>query len=136
MKKTTNSAEETEKLAMRLGMKLRKGLICLYGELGAGKTTFVRGLAKGLQIKSKIQSPTFTYERIHKGIVSLYHFDFYRISNADALLLEELKEVIARGDGVIAIEWAEKISHALPKKRTDIFISHLSENQRLIRFKP
>lgn len=120
MRLSSSSDQETQEYGVRLGKKLTKGLICLYGSLGAGKTTFVRGLAKGLGVKSRVSSPTFTYQRIHKGRVKLYHFDCYRLEKPDTLILEELKEALSRNDGVVAVEWAEKIIDFLPKKRLDI----------------
>lgn len=130
----TRSDRETQNLGEKLGSKLKSGFLCLYGELGAGKTTFVRGLAKGLGIRGRVQSPTFTYQRIYRrGGQKLYHFDFYRISKPDPLLIQELHETIERGDGIIAIEWAERITKFLPKERTDIFFTHVDEKTRNIK---
>lgn len=124
MKLESKSPDETLRIGEKYGRKVKKGLICLYGPLGAGKTTFIRGLARGLGVKSKIQSPTFTYERIHSGRLKLYHFDCYRISKPDILLINDLHEAIERDDGIIVIEWAERIADALPEKRTEIHIEY------------
>lgn len=143
----TNSYLETiragEELGKRLKEPLKKSsacpLICLFGDLGSGKTTFVRGLAKGLGIENRIQSPTFTYQRIHTGErgIKLYHFDCYRISSPDMLLLHEIMESINRLDGMVVIEWASNILKFLPDffndaKRQDIHFSFIDNNIREI----
>lgn len=132
MRVISSSDKETQKHGMELGKRLSRGLLCLYGELGAGKTTFVQGLAKGLSVKSKVASPTFTYQKIHKGRVKLYHFDCYRLEKPDALLIEEIREALKRNDGIVAVEWAEKIESFLPAERINIRIGHKSEKERSI----
>ncbi|MEK9132353.1 MAG: tRNA (adenosine(37)-N6)-threonylcarbamoyltransferase complex ATPase subunit type 1 TsaE [Patescibacteria group bacterium] len=138
----TRSKEETLALGEKLGKGLKNGLICLFGDLGSGKTTFVRGLAKGLGIKSRIQSPTFTYQRVHFGTKKLYHFDCYRISKPDELLFQDLVEAFGRGDGVVVVEWAENISPDFfdavssctgLKARKDIYFKYIDENIREIK---
>lgn len=138
----TKSTEETLALGEKLGKELKNGLICLFGNLGSGKTTFVRGLAKGLGITNRIQSPTFTYQRVHTGTKKLYHFDCYRISKPDELLFQDLVEALGRGDGVVVVEWAENISSdffdavskgAGLKARKDIYFKYIDENIREIR---
>lgn len=137
----TRSDRETQNLGEKLGRTVKSGFFCLYGELGAGKTTFVRGLAKGLGISGRVQSPTFTYQRIYRNRLNrrsrrekkLYHFDFYRLSKPDPLLIQELYEAVERRDGIIAIEWAERIEEFLPKERTDIFFTHVDEKTRNIK---
>lgn len=128
----SSSEGSTQKIAYEIGKKLKKGLLCLYGNLGSGKTTFVRGLAKSLGIRSKIQSPTFTYSRIHKGNRTLYHFDCYRIQSNDTLLRSELNEILEQQDSVIAIEWAERIQKYLPKDRIDVYFEYVGEETRRI----
>lgn len=135
----SKSSKETEKAGENLGKKLKErqnngSLLCLYGDLGAGKTTFVRGLAKALGIKSRIQSPTFTISREHRGAKKLYHFDCYRITKQDPLLASELAETISKNDGVIAIEWAQNIENFLPKSRTNIHFEYIDVNIRKISF--
>lgn len=126
----TTSAEETKNLAKQLGENCAVNVICLYGDLGAGKTTFVRGLAKSLGVKGRIQSPTFTYQRIHRGIKTLFHFDCYRMDGEDSLMLHEIEEALKQKNAVVVIEWSEKIAEFLPKKRLDIRIEHIAENIR------
>lgn len=139
----SESDGETRKIGLELGKKLAKNfskkgeiaVLCLYGELGTGKTTFIRGLAKGLGITSRITSPTFTYQRVHGGNPKLYHFDCYRLSGPDELLLHDLREALENKDGVIAIEWSEKIKHHLPEKHTDIYFEYVDENIRKIKIR-
>lgn len=138
----SRSANETVKLGEELGKRLKRGFICLYGELGAGKTTFVRGLAKGMGIRSRVQSPTFTYQRIHRGRGrsgvhgrKLYHFDCYRLSKSDKLFIHEVNEAQERGDGVIVIEWAERIAEFLPKERTNVYLKYENEKTRRVLIK-
>jgi len=128
----TQSDKETMEAGKKFGKGLKHELICLLGYLGAGKTTFIRGLANGLGISSKIQSPTFTYQRVHAGKTKLYHFDFYRLDKPDQMLINELFDAIGKQDGVIAVEWAEKIWDFLPQERTDIHFKHLEGDSREI----
>ena len=111
---TVNSVEETEKAAFDFAKTLKKGdVVTLDGDLGAGKTAFVRGLAKGLGIKDTVQSPTFTIvnEYTH-GYLPLYHFDVYRIGSPDEMYDIGFDEYLY-GDGVCSIEWALNIKDLL-----------------------
>ena len=104
----TQSEDETSAAGARLGEQLRAGdVVLLYGDLGAGKTAFVRGLARGVGAPADdVSSPTFTLVQEYHGRVALYHVDLYRLEpkEVDDLGLEEL----VLGDGVVAIEWAER----------------------------
>ena len=109
-------------------------VIELIGDVGAGKTTFVRGLAKGLGIKEPITSPSFT---ISKSYVcpngrTLTHYDFYRLSDP-GLMSEDLMESINKPNSITIIEWADSVSGILPKKRIRIFISYNNDDTRTIR---
>lgn len=118
-------------------MREHPRILCLYGELGAGKTTFVRGLAESIGVKSRVNSPTFTYQRIYKGDKTrLYHFDFYRIRGPDLMLLSTLYEALEAKDALIAIEWAEKIERDLPRERLDIYFSLRDSDSRTLTFSP
>src|SRR3989338_8005494 len=106
----TKSADETKKIAKELAQKIDHGVIALVGELGAGKTTFTQGFAKGLGIKDKIISPTFVLIRqhqIHKLKKTLYHLDLYRLEN-----LKDIKELaideLAQDGNIVLVEWAQK----------------------------
>ena len=129
----STSSADTHTLGVNLGKELKKGLLCLYGDLGAGKTTFIRGLAEGLGVTSRVQSPTFTYQRIHHGPkVILYHFDCYRLTEPDPLIVQEVTEALERGDGIVAVEWAERIDEYLPAVKTTVHFEQLDEAARRI----
>lgn len=123
MEYISNSVDETKKIAAELAKKLSAGdVLCMYGDLGAGKTAFVQGLAAGLGITEPITSPTFTIVNEYYGSLPLYHFDVYRISDSDEMYEVGYEEYIY-GDGVSVIEWAELIDDILPKKRYNVTIS-------------
>ncbi len=128
----TNSPEETTELATAMGRKLKAGqVITLSGELGAGKTLFAKGIAKGMGIVEEITSPSFSLLDIHEGEIPLYHFDLYRIESPEEL--EELYfEEYWEGDGVSIIEWPGRAGESLPEKRTEISIEYLNSNSRRI----
>ena len=122
MEKTSNSPEETEKIAFQVGKTLKAGdSVCLDGELGAGKTAFTKGLAKALDVKDYITSPTFTIVNEYIGKLPMYHFDVYRIGDPEDMYEIGFEEYIF-GDGVSIIEWSEKIMEILPQERINIFI--------------
>jgi tRNA threonylcarbamoyladenosine biosynthesis protein TsaE len=119
----TQGAEETQSLAKRLGQSLCAGdVLCLIGDLGAGKTTFTQGLALGLGLPSEepIRSPTFMLLAEHPGgRLPLYHFDVYRLIDSQGLYDLAYDEYLEMG-GVVVIEWADRIAEALPPDRLDI----------------
>ena len=109
----TKSELETEALGTRLGAQLKPGtLIAYYGDLGAGKTAFTRGLARGLGIGDRITSPTYTIVNEYPGEIPLFHFDMYRLESSDDLFDIGWEDYLARG-GVIAMEWSERVEDAL-----------------------
>lgn len=114
----TQNAAETQKLAAHLGQLVTAGcLITLSGDLGAGKTTFTQGLAKGLDIKKNVTSPTFTLMKIYQGRLPLYHIDAYRLENVrQDLGFDEYLQ----GDGVCVIEWSNFISYLLPQEYLNV----------------
>lgn len=113
----SNSPEETASAGMRAGANARpQDVIALTGDLGAGKTEFVKGFARGLGSKADVSSPTFTL--VHEytgGRLPLYHFDFYRLSAARDALQIGLDEYL-QGDGVCVIEWADRFPELLPER--------------------
>lgn len=145
MKYLTKSPKDTEKLAGFLLEKFTKlGLekslvIALEGELGAGKTTFVKGVAKALKIKTNIKSPTFnlmkTYEIRGKSHKTLYHFDCYRLKDHRDLEVMGIKEILNNPDNIILIEWSDRVKKILPKKYIKVHIDHISSNERSITIK-
>lgn len=112
-------------------------VVCLWGDLGAGKTTFVQGIGRMLQIGKTLSSPTFLIMK--KYLLSgqykgrcLYHYDAYRISNTEDILDLGWEEIIGDENNIVVVEWPEKIASILPSSRIDVRLSHVSENQRRI----
>ena len=136
METITQSARETEKLGEKIGADLKPGtVLALFGELGSGKTTFLKGLAEGLGIKERIISPTFVFQRqypLEKGQGVFYHFDLYRIEGANEAKGLGLEEALSDPESISAIEWAEKIKEILPQKRKEVYFEYLGENKRRI----
>ncbi|MCL6519083.1 MAG: tRNA (adenosine(37)-N6)-threonylcarbamoyltransferase complex ATPase subunit type 1 TsaE [Armatimonadetes bacterium] len=126
----TYSSEETELLGEQIGRALQPGVVvALIGELGAGKTTLTKGIARGLGVTDLVHSPTFTLIHEHKGRVPVYHFDLYRLESHEEM--EDLDyESYFRGEGVTIIEWAEKIPGILPSDRLEIRISEKNSTRR------
>lgn len=131
---TTRSPGETERAAAELAAKLPVGsVIALYGDLGAGKTCFIRGLAHGLGVARIVHSPTFTLINEYPGRLTLFHMDLYRIRDADEALDFGLDDYIF-GSGVCAIEWAEKVEKLLPQQTIRVTLSlGATEDERSIR---
>lgn len=138
MEYISNSYEETQKIATDFAKTLKEGdVLCMYGDLGVGKTAFVQGLAKGLEINEPITSPTFTIVNEYSGTLPLYHFDVYRITDSDEMYEIGYEEYVY-GDGVSVIEWPQLIDDILPEKRYDIEIAKdydKGENYRTIEIK-
>ena len=110
----SNSVEETERLGSELAVQLPAGSIVAFtGDLGAGKTAFVRGMARGLGITERVTSPTFTIVNEYEGgIRPLFHFDLYRLGDADELFDIGWEDYLARG-GICAVEWSERAPEAM-----------------------
>ena len=136
MEVVTKSLKETQKFAVEFSKKLKASdVIALVGELGAGKTSFVQGLAEGIGVKKDyyVNSPTFTILNIYEGgRVPIFHFDWYRIENmTEALDLGS--EEYFDGRGVSVIEWAEKFPSLLPKRTIWVRFEVIGESERKIR---
>ena len=114
MQITTHSADETQALGKKLAESLRPGdVIAYFGDLGAGKTAFTRGLAQGLGITDPVTSPTYTIVNEYlSGRIPLFHFDMYRLSSSDELFDIGWEDYLSRG-GVCAVEWSENVEDAL-----------------------
>lgn len=120
---TSSSVDQTQSIAEKLSSELRAGdCLCMYGDLGAGKTAFVQGLAKGLGVSDYVNSPTFTIVNEYEGRFMLYHFDVYRISDPDEMFDIGFDEYL-NNDGICVIEWAELIEDILPEHRCNIHIT-------------
>lgn len=128
------SAEETREQGRKFGMQLLpNSIVCFFGDLGAGKTTFIQGLTAGVLgfETDEVNSPTFTYLNIYHGKSTLYHFDLYRLRDADEFLSMGFDEVFDAG-GVSCLEWAEKIENIIPEGAIYVKMSHLGGDQRKI----
>ena len=134
-KYTSKSIEDTMELAENIESERFPGMvICLSGELGSGKTVFVKGFAKSLGIEETITSPTFNIIKEYlSGEIPLYHMDVYRIENeADTIGLKDY----FNNEGICLIEWSDLIVDYLPKERLDIKFIIVNENTRIIKFIP
>ena len=128
MEFVTNSEAETEALGARLGAELAPGTVIAFtGDLGAGKTAFTRGLAKGLGYEGRVTSPTFTIVNEYDGKIPLFHFDMYRLGDEDGLFDIGWEDYLNRG-GVCAVEWSERIAGALPPETIKVTISRCPGN--------
>jgi tRNA threonylcarbamoyladenosine biosynthesis protein TsaE len=130
----TQSATETVQIGKRIGKLLRDGdVMALVGELGSGKTHFIKGLAAGLGVKrsKRIASPSFTLIHEYQGKFSLFHVDLFRLTMEEEAEDLGLDEYFVRG-GVTAIEWADKIPNLLPKELIWINLSYLGQHARSI----
>ena len=127
----TSSAEETEKAAADFAARLRPGdFVALYGELGAGKTAFVRGMAATLAPDARVSSPTYALVNVYEGEeCELCHFDMYRIHGEDDLYSIGFWDY---ADCVFAVEWAENVPFALPHEYYAVTVKKTGENQREI----
>ena len=141
----TNSGKKTKKLGEILAKELVKIktektalVLALSGELGAGKTTFVQGLAKGLGIKEKVKSPTFliikSYKLRVKNFKNFIHIDAYRLKKPKDILALGWREMSGDTKNIIVIEWAKHIAKILPAHHIDINFKHIPENKRKIEF--
>ena len=110
----THSAEETRALAAQVAATLEPGaVLCLHGDLGAGKTCFVQGVAQGLGIRRSVGSPTFTLINEYRGRLPLAHIDLYRVRGAADAFGLGLEDYLSHYDGIVAIEWAERVAELL-----------------------
>lgn len=128
-----NGVEQTEQIAQEFGATLQGGeVVLLHGEMGAGKTHFVKGLALGLDISDTITSPTFALHNQYLGRLVLNHFDFYRIDDPTEAEMLGLDEFFYDQNGVSAIEWSENVAYLLPQNCITITIIKLADNSRQI----
>ncbi len=131
----SNSEKKTKQVAFKLAQQISHGVIALTGELGAGKTTFAAGFAKGLGIKEKIISPTFVFIRQHKIPQTdkiLYHIDLYRLESSSHSKSLGIEEIINDPNNIVIIEWAEKLENTLQKNTLKIEIEKTEGDLRLI----
>ena len=133
MEYLSHSPEETEHIGEMLGRRLRPGTVVAYrGGLGMGKTAFTRGLARGLGCAGRVTSPTFTIVNEYDGPTPLFHFDMYRLADADALFDIGWEDYLDRG-GVCAVEWSERVDDAMPADTLWVDIARgTDESDRII----
>jgi len=137
----TNSPEETEKFAADFVKSLNPGdIVALTGDLGGGKTTFTRGLARGLGIETQVVSPTFMLERILPvpgggKIKKLRHYDAYRLTSGNDLLDIGFNEVIRDADSIAVVEWADRVSEVLPERTIWIEFGFIDDTRRSLQVK-
>jgi tRNA threonylcarbamoyladenosine biosynthesis protein TsaE len=126
---------DTQALAAVIGEAVMGGDVLEFtSDLGGGKTTFVKGLAKGMDVQDVVQSPTFMLSQLHKAGrgLELHHFDFYRLSEA-GVMSAELAESVIQPNAVVAIEWGDIMHDVLPQHRTTISLSVPTEETRIIK---
>ena len=136
--RTTHSARETFGLGRVLGRTTRAGdVFALTGPLGAGKTQFVKGLAAGLSVpvREPVVSPTFVLIREYAGRLKLYHIDAYRLAGPGELLALGSEELMAEPGSIVAVEWADRVSDAIPPQACWIELDHAGRNDRRIRIR-
>jgi tRNA threonylcarbamoyladenosine biosynthesis protein TsaE len=134
----SHSEAETIDFARNLSRQLvTPAFVCLYGNLGSGKTVFAKGLAEAFGIENrKIKSPTYTFVRHYKATdINFYHFDFYRLVGADDLMKRDLEEIFSQKDAIIVMEWPEHVKEILPRKRIDVKFEYIDEITRSITVK-
>jgi len=140
----TANAHQTQEAGEEFAHKIQSGgVVCLSGHLGAGKTTFTQGVARGLGINQNIISPTFILMRryqlpvtSHQQLATKYlcHIDLYRLDSIDEVKGLGIEEILADSDNIVLIEWPEKIAPLLPRRRWEVQLETLSENSRKITF--
>ena len=128
----TNSERETERAGELFAADLPNGsVVAMYGELGSGKTAFVRGMARGMGISARVSSPTFTIVNEYRGARELIHFDMYRLKSGDELFDIGWDDYLARGS-VCAVEWSENVEDAFFGDEIRVRIEKLSDTERKI----
>lgn len=128
------SAEETHELGKKFAQTISKNAVIAFcGDLGAGKTTFIRGFVEGIGSVDprEVNSPTFSYLNIYQGDVVVYHFDLYRLPGKEAFFSAGFNEYFTAG-GICCLEWAEKMEGQLPEGAFNVTISYLGEMKRHI----
>lgn len=132
---TCSSESETMQLAAEFGKLLRpNSVVCFYGDLGAGKTTFIKGLAVGVGNipAEEVSSPTFVYLNIYRGNKEIYHFDLYRLQDEEDFLGMGFDEFFYAG-GICCLEWSERINSILPDEHIKVKMENIAKNKRIIK---
>ena len=133
MVKRTDSPYETEDAGYDIAGGLKpRDVVALYGELGSGKTCFVRGIARRMNVKQTVKSPSYNIINEYEGAVPLYHMDFYRLHRLPEIEDTGWAEYMTLS-GVVIIEWADRVKNMLPEKRMDVYFEILDKNSRSLR---
>lgn len=129
----SDTVQATEQIAEQIGRQLRGGeIIELTSDLGGGKTTFTRGLARGSGSNDVVSSPTFTISRVYSAPkFQIHHFDFYRLGDA-GLVAHELEDLVDDPASVIVVEWSNVVEHVLPEQRLHITIAQTGDESRML----
>jgi len=138
MKINVRNLEETDKLAKIFADKVKDSgaFVCLYGEIGSGKTTFTKSVAKYLGVSENVTSPSFVIlNEYHSGVLPVYHFDLYRLELEGVKTIEGELEEYSHGEILTLVEWAEYSNVELPAERMEIIISYVDETSREFEFK-
>lgn len=126
----SKSVTDTENAGAAFAKSLKPGsVVAMYGDLGAGKTAFVRGMASGLNSASRVTSPTFTIVNEYDGDIELFHFDMYRLNSADELFDIGWEDYL-RCDGICVVEWSENVSDVFDGTEVSVTIEKLSDSER------
>lgn len=130
----TTAADQTRQFGKKLAKLLKRGdVLCLFGDLGTGKTTLVKGLAEGLNVKKgEVSSPTFVLMNIYEGRLPMFHFDLYRLESEQEIAAIGAEEFLY-DDGVCVIEWAEKMKTLMPAEYLSLRLEHGGDDARVIR---
>ncbi len=145
---TTKNAKETKTFAKEFVKTLKVGdVVCLFGELGAGKTTFTQGLAEGVGIAHRIMSPTFiimrsykidneivspVFELVRNGEIQLYHIDLYRTESEADIQSAGVVDILGKPNTIAVVEWPEKLGDLLPQKRIELHFERIDDDTRKI----
>ncbi len=134
MEFVAENLEDTRAFAEKFAKMLRPGdVVLLTGDLGAGKTTFVKAVAKVLGFDGLVTSPTFTLLNEYSGSMPIYHFDMYRLKSTSEAIESGLDEILRQSDGVCFVEWPQKVAGILPEKNIMLDIAILGDNKRKFR---
>ena len=127
----SRSLDDTKEIASQFAQTLHNGdVVLFYGDLGAGKTTFIKSLCFALGVRDEVTSPTFTILNEYTGKLPIHHFDMYRLKDANEAIESGLDEILRYGDGVCLVEWPEKVVGILPENAKIIKITILDDNSR------
>lgn len=130
----THSNDETRAIGRNFGKSLKENsIVCFFGDLGSGKTTFIKGLVSGVNgfNEDEVISPTYTYLNVYPGSIPVYHFDLYRLEHVDDFLQMGFEDFFYVG-GICCIEWSERIHELVPQEAIRVYLKYLDRDKREI----